>query len=295
MIVVVPAETAVTNPVDETVATDGFDETHGFVVAGDAEPVNCDVPFTQADNVPVIVGNAFTVNVAVTIQPLLLVYVIVVVPADTAVTNPVDETVATDVFDETHGFVVAGDADPVNCDVAFTQADNVPVIVGNAFTVNVAVTIQPLLLVYVIVVVPADTAVTNPVDETVATDVFDETHGLVVAGDADPVNCDVPFTQADNVPVIVGNAFTVNVVVTIHPLLFVYVIVVVPAVNAVTSPVFETVATVVFEETHGFVVAGDAEPINCDVAFTHADSVPVIVGNAFTVNVAVTIQPLLFV
>ena len=64
-------------------------------------------------------------------------------------------------------------------------------------------------------------------------------------------------------------------------------IVVVPAVNAVTSPVFETVATVVFDETHGFVVAGEADPVSCEVAFTHADSVPVIVGSALTVNVAV--------
>jgi hypothetical protein len=51
--------------VDETVATDGFDETHGFVVAGVADPVNCEVAFTHADNVPVIVGRALTVKVAV--------------------------------------------------------------------------------------------------------------------------------------------------------------------------------------------------------------------------------------
>jgi hypothetical protein len=139
----------------------------------------------------------------------------------------------------------------------------------------------------VIVVVPAETAVTNPVDETVATDVFDETHGFVVAGDAEPVSCEVAFTQADNVPDIVGNAFTVNIAVTIQPLLLVYVIVVVPAVNAVTSPVFETVATVVLEEIHGFVVAGDAEPVNCEVPFTQADNVPVMVGSALTVKVAV--------
>ncbi len=64
---------------------------------------------------------------------------IVVVPADTAVTNPVDETVATNPFDDVHGFVVAGEADPVSCEVAFTHADSVPVMVGSALTVNVAV------------------------------------------------------------------------------------------------------------------------------------------------------------
>ncbi len=212
---------------------------------------------------------------------------IVVVPAVNAVTSPVFETVATEVFEETHGLVVAGDAEPVNCDVPFTQADNVPVMVGNVLTVNVAVTIHPLLFAYVIVVVPAVKAVTSPVFETVATVVFEETHGFVVAGDAEPVNCTVPFTQADNVPEMVGKALTVNVAVIIHPLLFVYVIVVVPAVNAVTSPVFETVATAVFEETHGFIAAGDAEPVNCEVPFTQADNVPVIVGNSFTVNVTI--------
>ena len=64
-------------------------------------------------------------------------------------------------------------------------------------------------------------------------------------------------------------------------------IIVVPAVNAVTSPVFETVATAVFEETHGFIAAGDTEPVNCEVPFTQADNVPVIVGNSFTVNVTI--------
>jgi hypothetical protein len=38
----------------------------------------------------------------------------VVVPGATAVTKPVDETVATAVLDEIQGFVVAGVAVPVN-------------------------------------------------------------------------------------------------------------------------------------------------------------------------------------
>ena len=61
--VVVPTDKAVTKPVLETEATKPFVEVHGFVVAGDAEPVNCDVPFTHAVNVPVSVGNGFTVKV----------------------------------------------------------------------------------------------------------------------------------------------------------------------------------------------------------------------------------------
>ena len=61
-----PAPTAVTKPVDETVATNPFEEVQGFVVAGDAEPDNCDVALTHADKVPDIVGKAKTVNIAVT-------------------------------------------------------------------------------------------------------------------------------------------------------------------------------------------------------------------------------------
>jgi len=46
---------------------------------------------------------------------------------------------------------------------------------------------------------------------TVATAVFDETHGFVEAGVPLPVNVEVPPTQALNVPVMVGSALTVIV------------------------------------------------------------------------------------
>ena len=65
MIIVVPALTPVTNPVLFIVATKGFDETHGFVEAAVALPVNWVVKPTQTFNVPVRVGNAFTTTVAV--------------------------------------------------------------------------------------------------------------------------------------------------------------------------------------------------------------------------------------
>ena len=48
----------------------------------------------------------------------------------------------------------------------------------------------------------------------VATEVLDETHGLVVEGAALPVNWVVKPTQTFNVPVIVGNAFMVIVAVS---------------------------------------------------------------------------------
>ena len=61
------------------------------------------------------------------------------VPLDTPVTNPVEETVAFERSDDTHGFDVAAVPDPVNCVVEFTHTLSVPVIVGSAFTVTVTV------------------------------------------------------------------------------------------------------------------------------------------------------------
>ena len=69
----------------------------------------------------------------------------------------------------------------------------------------------------------------------------------------------------------------------------------VPAAIPVTNPVLEIVATTVFEEIHGFTAAAVAVPDNCDVNPTHALNVPLITGIVFTVNVAVTKHPLLFV
>jgi hypothetical protein len=86
-----------------------------------------------------MVGNAFTVTVAVLIQPLLLVYVMTAVPAATPLTSPVFDTVATDVFEDTHGFEAAGVAEPVSCVVDPAHTLNVPVMVGSALTVTVAV------------------------------------------------------------------------------------------------------------------------------------------------------------
>ena len=69
----------------------------------------------------------------------------------------------------------------------------------------------------------------------------------------------------------------------------------VPAAIAETKPVLEIVATTVLEDVHGFTAAAVAVPDNCDVDPIHALNVPLITGIAFTVNVAVTKHPLLFV
>jgi hypothetical protein len=97
---------------------------------------------------------------------------------------------------------------------------------------------------------------------TVAVDVFELTQGEVVAAVTLPVNWMVDPTHTALGPVIVGTALTVIVVVIEQPLLFVYVIVVDPAANAVTNPVLEIVAVDVLLETQGVVVAAVPLPVN---------------------------------
>ena len=69
----------------------------------------------------------------------------------------------------------------------------------------------------------------------------------------------------------------------------------VPAATPVTIPVALTVATAVFEEVQGFVVAGVPLPVNWVVNPTPTTSVPVMVGKPFMVTVAVALPPLLSV
>jgi len=111
------------------------------------DPVNVIVDPSQTTVSPLMVGSAFTVTVVVLVQPLLLVYVMVVVPAATPVTTPALFTVATPVLEDVHGFTAAGVPDPVNVIADPSQTAVGPVIVGNAFTVTVAILVQLLLLV----------------------------------------------------------------------------------------------------------------------------------------------------
>jgi hypothetical protein len=59
------------------------------------------------------------------------------VPLAIALTTPKLETVATDVFEETQGDVVAGDPEPINVLEAPIQALNFPETVGAAITFTV--------------------------------------------------------------------------------------------------------------------------------------------------------------
>ena len=65
----------------------------------------------------------------------------VVVPTETPETTPEPLTVATKLLLDDQGVVGCAVAEPVNVLVAPTQADDVPLIVGEAFTVIVPVAV----------------------------------------------------------------------------------------------------------------------------------------------------------
>ncbi|MNX85416.1 hypothetical protein D3C86_1172520 [compost metagenome] len=102
---------------------------------------------TQTFKLPVIEGNGLIVTSAVFWQEPELVKVMVAVPAEIPVTNPVLETVATAGFEEVHGFVAAGIPVALNCVVAPTQAFKVPEMVGVPSTFKVIVLEHPFELV----------------------------------------------------------------------------------------------------------------------------------------------------
>ena len=78
-------------------------------------------------------------------------------------------------------------------------------------TVISFVAVHPPFVLYVMVVVPAETPVTTPVLLTVATAVLEETHGLEPAAVPDPVNVVVDPTQTPLDPVIVVVGLDVSV------------------------------------------------------------------------------------
>jgi hypothetical protein len=105
----------------------------------------------------------------------------VVVPAVSAVISPVFEIVATAISEEAQAFAAAAVPLPESCNVLFTQSDAPPEIVGFAKTVTGTTTVHPFVFVYVMFVLPAETAFTRPVFDTVATPPALEVHPEPVA------------------------------------------------------------------------------------------------------------------
>ena len=88
---------------------------------------------------------------------------------------------------------------------------------------------------------------------------------------------------------------TVIVEVSEQLLLFVYVMLVVPAVSPVICQVFDIVATAVLEEAQAFRDAAVPLPVSCNVLLTQSAATPEIVGLANTVTGTTTAHPLVFV
>jgi hypothetical protein len=115
--------------------------------------------------------------------PSAVVTVMVALPGDMAVTNPLDDTVATDEALVLHAtfllVALAGATVAVNVSVPPKSRASVvlfKVTLVTATEAVVTVTAQvavllPSVVVTVIVALPADTAVTKPLDDTVATEV----------------------------------------------------------------------------------------------------------------------------
>ena len=141
--------------------------------------------------------------------------------------------------------------------------------------------------------VPAVTPVTTP-PETVAIEVDAEVQGFDEAAVPDPVNVVVAPIQADVVPEMVGNALIVTDCVAEQPLLFVKVMIDVPAAIPVTTPP-ETVATEGDAEVQGLEAAAVPDPVKVVVAPIQVDVVPEMVGSALIVTVCVAEHPLLLV
>ncbi len=113
MIVAVPLVTAVTRPADETVATPEADDDHVTVAPDITDPsssftVALNATVSPRDDKELVLGETSTVDgtwpIVTEAVPVAEpeVPVIVPLPSATEVTNPADETVAIDVFDDAH-------------------------------------------------------------------------------------------------------------------------------------------------------------------------------------------------
>ncbi len=283
VIVTVPAATPVTRPVELTVATVGSLVPHvttrpvsnppieSLVVAANCVVAVTRMPALGGDTTTLLTGTSDTLIVLV---PLFvsLVAVIVAVPGATAVTNPVDDTVATPVLFEPH--VTTRSVTTVPTLSVTVGVRETVCVTSSALLVGATVTLPtgifvtvtndvPLLpsLVAVIVAVPSATPVTSPFTFTVAIVGSLEpqvtvrpvstppTESFVVA-----VNWAVAVMRTLAVggattTVLTGTSDTVIVLVPLFVSL-VAVIVAVPGATAVTTPAADTVATAVLFEPH---------------------------------------------
>jgi hypothetical protein len=275
VIVAEPGVPAVTRPVGETVATDSslddqltaLPTSTLFASLVSAESC-CVEPATilavTGLTVTVATGAGVTVSSALPVFPSL-VAVMLAAPGLTAVTNAVEDTVATLVLSEVQvttrplsipPFASWGVAVACVVPTAVIVLEASPTLTdatGAGVIVNAALPVFPSL-VAAICAVPTETAVTTPVVETVATPVLSELQVTARPVSSPPlasrvvaVACAVstavivPGTRA-TVTDATGIGTTVIVALPLFPSL-VAVIVAVPGATAVTTPADDTVAT----------------------------------------------------
>ena len=233
-----------------------------------------ELPFSpvqkSGDKVNDSAKTGLTVTAHEAVRPLDEVAVIVAFPALTAVTTPALETEATELSEEDHAtdLSVASSGVIVAVSVAFSPSVRVSsdwlieipvtsIIFGLTVTAHEAV--RPLDEVAVIVAFPAFRAVTTPSMETEATEVSedDQITDLSVASSGVIVAVSIAFSPSVRVrsdwliempvtSIIFG--FTVTEQEAERPLEEVAVIVLVPALTAVTTPDSETEATELSED-----------------------------------------------
>ena len=138
----------------------------------------------DGDTVTVVTVGATTVTVAVPVWPSLVAVIVTGPPTATAVTSPPPETVATPLFDDNQEttrpvsvFPAASRVVGVSCTTApgvsdGEAGDTVTLATGGGITVTVADPSCPSLDATIVTGPPMVTAVTSPVDDTVATALF---------------------------------------------------------------------------------------------------------------------------
>ena len=328
VIVACPAALPVTTPVDETVATLLLEELHvtDLLVAllGEMVLARLTVLPTLTD---VLVGDtlmpvtatvaALTVTVDVAVLfPSFVLQVIVACPTAVPVTTPVEETVATLLFEELHVtdlFVaLLGEMVSVKVLVLPTLTD---VLVGDTLTLVTAtgvvltVTVDdavlfPSFVLQVIVACPTALPVTTPEDETVAILLFEELHvtDLLVALLGEmvlarltvlPTLTDVLAGDTLTLVTAMINGSTLTPVIEVYPpSTVVHLIATVPSARPVTTPVEDTVAVSEFSDSHitdlFVALAGVNSRASCIVLPTLTDELGVFILTPLTETAAFT-------
>jgi hypothetical protein len=247
---------------------------------------------TQTAAVPVMTaGTGLTVTTVVDMQPVPSMYVIIDVPPETPVTTPVEEPIAALPL-----LLLQVPPDEVLLRVVVSPAQTtvVPdIVAGNGFTVTVVTMMQPVPRVYVIAAVPNEAPVATPDDEPIVTFALLLLHMPPVTA---LLRLVVEPRQTDVGPVIpAGKGLTVNTIIAWQPVLSIYVILAVPEVTPVTTPVVDPIVAFPLLLLH---VPPEVVLLRLEVSPMQTCGVPVIAaGSEFIVTAAVASvpQPVLYI